>query len=679
MRPKNNTSVEDILKLVNNKVLVKNRTKYNTYVLETEDWDKLLGYSNLIYESGLVEYCHPNFIAPREKFQINDPKYNEQYYLNNTGQFGGTFGIDINAPEAWNITTGNCLITVAVIDDGAENHEDLNGRVLEGFTPQFSQENPDTHGGPNQNDPPGSHFGHGQCCAGIIGATHDSLGIRGIAPEVNMIPINIFNDWFTYLGQVYYSEDATDIAAAIDFAWNEAEADVLSNSWGYRTTDPDNIPDADAISDAIGRARTQGRNGYGSIVVFASGNSNQSFPGVTFPANVNGVITVGGINKNGNIWNYSSRGPEMELVAPSGALDLNGDVRTIDREGTNGYANGNYTDLFGGTSAACPQVAGVAALMLSARPDLTETQVRTILQQTATDMGPSGFDNTYGYGRVNAHAAVQAVYPYITGASLVCSSGAVFTLNNLPAVDSIRWIAGPYMSITTGQGTSTCTFTATGGGSSWVQARLYTSCDSIIVPQKTVWAGLPSQPTDIFGFGHDGMEFGSESIYRFTANHSTNQSVDQYNWVVGGGTIEDGQGTRQITVLTDQAGDQPLYFDVSVRVGNTCGWSPYLWRSGYVVEGDGQNDFVIYPNPATAEVMISVSDDRAASGAKDNNDDVFIKAVRILDSNGTLRRIESYGGGARSVTIDVSDLQKGIYLIKINEGEGEEIHRFIKR
>ncbi len=173
------------------------------------DWDNLLEYSNLIYESGLVEYCHPNFIAPREKHQINDPLYSEQYYLNNTGQLGGTAGFDINASEAWGITTGNCLIIkVAVIDDGVENHEELNGRILSGFTPQFSQENPDTQGAPNGNDPPGMHLGHGQCCAGIIGAAHNALGIRGITPMVEIVPVNIFNDWFLVNGQVQYSEDA---------------------------------------------------------------------------------------------------------------------------------------------------------------------------------------------------------------------------------------------------------------------------------------------------------------------------------------------------------------------------------------------------------------------------------------------------------------------------------------
>ena len=117
---------------------------------------------------------------------------------------------------------------------------------------------------------------------------------------------------------------------------------MLSNSWGYRA-DPDNIDqvDIDVISAAIGRARTQGRNGLGSVVVFASGNSNPHpgcngcFNGVTFPANVNGVITVGAIDRNGSISSYSSRGPEMDLVAPSSGSS--NDVRTIDRMGSSGY------------------------------------------------------------------------------------------------------------------------------------------------------------------------------------------------------------------------------------------------------------------------------------------------------------------------------------------------------
>jgi serine protease len=458
LQPKKSIGISQILDLINNQATIVEQTKYNTFVLEAKDWGQLFNISNRIYESGMVEYCHPNFITPRKRYQVNDPNYPDQYYLNNTGQFSGTAGIDINAPEAWNINIG-CSVTVAVIDDGVEAHEDLGGRVLTGFTPQFSDTNPDTNGAPNSNNPtPTAYpldsdgpFGHGQCCAGIIGATHNSLGIRGVAPEVDIVPVNIFTDWcldsiydystYSWIHFINFAEDANDVANAIDYAWDDAGADVLSNSWGGDVAES-------AITSAIGRARTQGRNGNGSIVVFASGNDITDND-VKFPANVSGVITVGAIDNNGNIWNYSCRGAEMDLVAPSGDINLSGDVRTIDREGNDGYETGNYTDRFGGTSAACPQVSGVAALMLSVDPDLTEAQVRTILHQTATDMGSAGFDNTYGYGRVNAEAALIEVINQmnlsISGHTIVCNSN-VYSVNNL-SDDTVTWSISPNYSV----------------------------------------------------------------------------------------------------------------------------------------------------------------------------------------------------------------------------------------
>lgn len=115
-----------------------------------------------------------------------------------------------------------------------------------------------------------------------------------------------------------------------------------------------------------------------------------------------------------------------------------------DRMGAAGYEIGNYTNRFGGTSAACPQVSGIVALMLSANPNLTETQVRTILQNTATDMGTSGFDNTFGFGRVNACAAVSSALSSlltISGANIVCGTSTPYTLTNLPANTIIVWSA----------------------------------------------------------------------------------------------------------------------------------------------------------------------------------------------------------------------------------------------
>lgn len=97
----------------------------------------------------------------------------------------------------------------------------------------------------------------------------------------------------------------------------------------------------------------------------------------------------------------------MDVVAPSGNCNLQGDVATTDRMGIKGYETGNYTLRFGGTSAACPQVSGVVALMLSENPNLTEVQIKNILHNTAKDLGVNGFDFTYGYGLVDAYAAVQ--------------------------------------------------------------------------------------------------------------------------------------------------------------------------------------------------------------------------------------------------------------------------------
>ena len=113
------------------------------------------------------------------------------------------------------MTKGSSSIKVAVIDQGVAGHEDLGDRLLPGFTPGLANGN----GAPVSNNP------HGECCAGIIGASHNNLGIAGIAPLVKIVPVNIF-----------YSQSSSNIAAAINYAWDDAEADVISNSWGDRCT-----------------------------------------------------------------------------------------------------------------------------------------------------------------------------------------------------------------------------------------------------------------------------------------------------------------------------------------------------------------------------------------------------------------------------------------------------------
>lgn len=355
--------------------------------IEVSDPEASLEIANKLVESGLVNWAHPNFYANHTKF--SDPLYPAQFQMNNTGQsISGTTGqddIDCDAPEAWEITTGSADIEVAVIDDGVEDHPDLedgngNSRVLTGLTPAI-----------NGNGAPIANAAHGMACSGIIGATHNSIGVKGLAPNVKIRPVNIFEG----------TETVADLANA--FTWVKDEgADVISNSWGYLSC----TLSLSALNSAISSARLNGRDGDGCVIVFAAGNSYGSC--VEYPANLSYVLAVGAVTSTGAHANYSNTGSDLDIVAPSGPApgQPGAGVRTIDREGPPGYSFGDYTNNFGGTSAACPLVSGAAALLLSFDPSLTETQVRNFLEDSATDMGPTGFDNTYGHGRVNAHQAL---------------------------------------------------------------------------------------------------------------------------------------------------------------------------------------------------------------------------------------------------------------------------------
>ncbi|MCH2082153.1 MAG: hypothetical protein MK226_07155, partial [Saprospiraceae bacterium] len=118
--------------------------KFGTFRIEMEDIDQVLNAANRLHESGLLQFAHPDFYAPIERFQINDPLFSQQFQMNNTGQtldgVTGANDADCNALEAWGISLGSSSTTVAVIDDGMEDHEDFNNssgqsRYTAGFSP----------------------------------------------------------------------------------------------------------------------------------------------------------------------------------------------------------------------------------------------------------------------------------------------------------------------------------------------------------------------------------------------------------------------------------------------------------------------------------------------------------------------------------------------------------------
>jgi MYXO-CTERM domain-containing protein len=187
--------------------------------------------------------------------------------------------------------------------------------------------------------------------------------------------------------------------AAFDYAF-EAGASVVSNSWGFSESQPAPA----ALRALLEMLYEDGRDGLGTLVVFAAGNENRLIASNELAA-VRGVLTVGAINNFDEAAPFSNRGSSLGVTSPAGTI-------TTDISGPDGMDDGDYTDVFGGTSSACPVVAGVAGLVMSARKDMTAEDVLALLEQT-TRIAPyaqpntEGHDPTYGYGIVDPAAALR--------------------------------------------------------------------------------------------------------------------------------------------------------------------------------------------------------------------------------------------------------------------------------
>ncbi len=331
----------------------------------------------------------------------NDPYFPLQWHLHNTGQSGGTLGADIRAPEAWEITTGDPNIVVAVLDCGVDTrHPDLINNLVAGY--DFLENDPfpePIYHSPLPND------AHGTACAGLIGALgNNSIGVTGVTWNCKVMPIR--------QAAQQYARPVTEDIGATALRWAAAHgADVLSQSG---STDYPTPIIHSAIVD-ITRPGGIGRNGKGCVLVYSVANSNTS---VCYPARYPEVIAVGATDHQDLRWGYSNHGPELDVMAPGGPTPgspLVSGIWTTDIAGSPGAhattADPTITDylIFGGTSASTPIVAGVAALILSVEPNLTDDEVRHFLERSAKDLGAPGRDDYYGWGRVDARAALDMV------------------------------------------------------------------------------------------------------------------------------------------------------------------------------------------------------------------------------------------------------------------------------
>ncbi len=334
-----------------------------------------------------------------------DTLFPDQWYFLNQGKVpsaGYTVkrGADARVVKAWERlgSRGSSKITIAVVDNGFDpNHPDLSTKIVKPYDLWTGSSRL------SQGDP---RFTHGTSCASIAIAPSNGRGIVGVAPNARLMPVS----------GTSFSVEATE--KIFDYCVRNG-ADIISCSWG--TTDP--AYDLSPVKEAaIARAARQGRNGKGCVILFAVGNDDLDY--ISYYAAHPDVIAVAASTSQDTIASYSNRGPEVWVCAPS-----NGDwpliaARASWDQGTSlrgpgefrywidGKNRGNGYKHFGGTSGACPLVAGVVALMLSANPELTAREVKEILKLTADKIGPAweydarGHSRKYGYGRVNAERAV---------------------------------------------------------------------------------------------------------------------------------------------------------------------------------------------------------------------------------------------------------------------------------
>jgi subtilisin-like proprotein convertase family protein len=410
------SSIDDFNRDNDVEVIKQNSFVPQQYLLRVKNAKDTLTTADKYQQSDLTEFAEPNFSAEIKKAALpNDLHITQQWHLKNTRQGNGKAGEDVAAEKAWKITTGSKDITIAIIDDGVDiDHPDLKDNIWKNPDPNAPDINgKDFYDGSNNPRPkkftPPYHRlqgndSHGTPCAGVAAAVGDNhAGVAGIAYACKILPVKIFlADALAPLNKV---------ADAIRYAGQKA--DVLSNSWG--------ISPSSNVEQAIKDVVQYGRGGKGCPVFVATGNDHRSYIG--FPASVPEAIAVGASTNQGRRSSYSNYGQGIDFVAPSSGGSRGIFTTDVSYAGRgfnvgdvgSGDAEGLYTNSFGGTSSATPLAAGIAALILSKKPELKWDEVRRLMRETADKIDrqnggyTDGYSLQYGYGRVNAHKALKAL------------------------------------------------------------------------------------------------------------------------------------------------------------------------------------------------------------------------------------------------------------------------------
>ncbi len=344
------------------------------FVIEISREADVEAISRVIASHPGAEYAHADYIGQGGAVPVvaDDTSFSVQWNLDNTGQSGGTPDADMDVAEAWYTATGRRETLVAVLDSGIDgDHSQFRGRIARGG---FDEVNSDR-------DPEDDHS-HGTYVGGItLAIANDEFSVAGIDWRAMQLPIKVLNS--------SNSGTTTDLMNGITYAANVG-ADVSNMSLI-------NYPATGGLANAVAFADTAG-----VIQIGCNGNGGSST--LSYPASFPEVLATGWTDRNDVRSASSNFTTTLDVVAPGVS------VRTVP------YNSGaNSSTSFSGCSAATPNAAGVASVLLALDPTLTYTQVRDILRSTADDeVGPSsedvpGRDDYFGWGRVNMERALGSL------------------------------------------------------------------------------------------------------------------------------------------------------------------------------------------------------------------------------------------------------------------------------